>query len=104
MTTANGNALRREGRYRCHRRTRGRSSHLELRPVCISRDLRSCHAYATPKLGICCGVCQSLPHERLSPPIATGLGRLKGYKDALAAAQLSMPDSYVVSTRRCYRV
>ena len=29
--------------------------------------------------------------------MTTGLGWLKGYKDALAAAQLSMPDSYVVT-------
>jgi LacI family transcriptional regulator len=39
--------------------------------------------------------CKRIAHIA-GPPLTPGLGRLKGYRDALAAAKISVPDSYVV--------
>ncbi len=39
--------------------------------------------------------CRRIAHIA-GPPLAPGLGRLKGYRDALAAAGLTMPESYIV--------
>lgn len=40
--------------------------------------------------------CRRIAHIA-GPPITTGLGRLKGYREALSKAGISVPDSYVVS-------
>jgi LacI family transcriptional regulator len=42
-----------------------------------------------------CG-CRRIAHIA-GPPLTTGLGRLKGYREALASAGLTVPDSYVAS-------
>jgi len=39
--------------------------------------------------------CRRIAHIA-GPPLATGVGRLKGYQSALAMAGISVPDSYVV--------
>src|SRR6185369_442872 len=40
--------------------------------------------------------CRRIAHIA-GPPITTGLGRLKGFRDALAQAGIELPESYVVS-------
>jgi LacI family transcriptional regulator len=42
--------------------------------------------------------CRRIAHIA-GPPITTGLGRLQGYREALAAAGIPVPDSYVVHAR-----
>ena len=42
--------------------------------------------------------CRRIAHIG-GPPLTPGAGRLKGYRDTLAAAGLSMADSYVVAAR-----
>src|SRR6185437_11320844 len=42
--------------------------------------------------------CRRIAHIA-GPPLTTGAGRLKGYREALAAAQISPPESYVVYAR-----
>jgi len=39
--------------------------------------------------------CRRIAHIA-GPPLTTGVGRLKGYRDALAEAGISVPDSYLV--------
>jgi LacI family transcriptional regulator len=39
--------------------------------------------------------CRRIAHIA-GPPVTTGLGRLKGYREALAAAGLEVPESYIV--------
>ena len=39
--------------------------------------------------------CRRIAHIA-GPPLTTGLGRLQGYREALASAAISLPDSYVV--------
>ncbi len=40
--------------------------------------------------------CRRIAHIA-GPPLTPGVGRLKGYRDALASASLTVPESYVVS-------
>jgi len=42
--------------------------------------------------------CRRIAHIA-GPPLTPGTGRLKGYRDALAAAGMTVPDSYVVEAR-----
>ncbi|HXA51381.1 MAG TPA: LacI family DNA-binding transcriptional regulator [Candidatus Acidoferrum sp.] len=42
--------------------------------------------------------CRRIAHIA-GPPLTPGTGRLKGYRDALSASGISVPDSYVVAAR-----
>jgi len=42
--------------------------------------------------------CRRIAHIA-GPPLTPGTGRLKGYRDALAEAEISVPDSYVTEAR-----